>query len=67
MLALYCDIRIASDTAMLTTGFARRGLIAEMGSAWRLTQLVGHGRAMDLLLRSPRVSAWSCAASGRFR
>ena len=64
VLALYCDIRIASDTAMLTTGFARRGLIAEMGSAWRLTQLVGHGRAMDLLLRSPRVSGKEAAAMG---
>ncbi len=64
VLALFCDLRIAADTAVMTTGFARRGLIAEMGSAWRLNQLVGHGRAMDLLLRAPKVTGKEAAAMG---
>jgi enoyl-CoA hydratase/carnithine racemase len=48
--ALYCDIRIASPTAKLTTAFVRRGLIAEYGTAWLLPWLVGRGVALDLLL-----------------
>lgn len=48
--ALYCDVRFASPTAKLTTAFARRGLIAEYGSAWLLPALVGRGVALDLLL-----------------
>jgi enoyl-CoA hydratase/carnithine racemase len=48
--ALYCDVRVASPTAKLTTAFARRGLIAEYGSAWLLAGLVGRGVALDLLL-----------------
>ncbi|TGB15653.1 enoyl-CoA hydratase-related protein [Streptomyces sp. MZ04] len=48
--ALYCDIRLSTPDAKLTTAFARRGLIAEYGIAWLLPRLVGPGRAMDLLL-----------------
>lgn len=48
--ALYCDVRFAAPTAKLTTSFARRGLIAEYGSAWLLPRLIGHSRSADLLL-----------------
>ncbi len=48
--ALFCDIRFAAPQAKLTTAFARRGLIAEYGSAWLLPRLIGHSRALDLLL-----------------
>jgi enoyl-CoA hydratase/carnithine racemase len=48
--ALYCDVRITSPRVKLTTAFARRGLIAEYGSAWLLPQLIGRGAALDLLL-----------------
>jgi len=48
--ALYCDIRFAAPRAKLTTAFARRGLIAEYGSAWILPRLIGPSRALDLLL-----------------
>ena len=64
LLALFCDIRIAADDAVLTTGFARRGLVAELGMGWRLVQLVGQGRATDLLLRAPKVSGREAAAMG---
>jgi enoyl-CoA hydratase/carnithine racemase len=47
---LYCDVRISSARVKLTTAFARRGLIAEYGSAWLLPRLVGRGAALDLLL-----------------
>ena len=33
---LACDLRLMSSTAVLTTSFAQRGLIAEWGIAWQL-------------------------------
>jgi enoyl-CoA hydratase/carnithine racemase len=34
VLAMFCDIRFASEDAKFGTAFARRGLIAEFGLAW---------------------------------
>ena len=48
-LALFCDLRFAADSAMITTGFSKRGLVAEAGIGWRLHQLIGAGRAADML------------------
>jgi enoyl-CoA hydratase/carnithine racemase len=48
--AVYCDIRFAATDARITTSFARRGLPAEYGLAVMLPRLVGHGRALDLLM-----------------
>jgi enoyl-CoA hydratase/carnithine racemase len=48
--ALVCDLRFAAASAKLTTAFARRGLVAEHGISWLLPRLVGHARALDLLL-----------------
>jgi enoyl-CoA hydratase/carnithine racemase len=55
--ALYCDLRFAADTAIFTTAFARRGLIAEHGISWMLPRIVGHANALDLLMSARRVSA----------
>ena len=49
-LALCCDVRFAAEGARFATAFARRGLVAEFGTSWRLPRLVGHARAADLLL-----------------
>lgn len=57
MLALKCDVRIASTAGSFTTTFMKRGLIAEHGSTWLLPRLVGTGAALDLLLTSRRVDA----------
>jgi enoyl-CoA hydratase/carnithine racemase len=54
---LFADLRFAADSAAFVTAFARRGLIAEHGTSWMLTRLVGHSRAMDLLLSSRKVGA----------
>lgn len=48
-LALCCDVRFAAGGAKWTTAFARRGLVAEYGSAWLLPRLIGTSRALDLL------------------
>ena len=64
MLALYCDLRIASTRALFTTAFSRRGLIAEHGSAWLLPRMVGLGHAADLLLTARPVSACDALRMG---
>jgi enoyl-CoA hydratase/carnithine racemase len=57
VLALYCDIRFASDQARFGTAFARRGLIAEHGIAWILPRLVGLASAFDLLYSAHVIDA----------
>lgn len=56
-LAVACDLRFASDAAMFTAVFPRKGLIAEGGLAWTLPPLIGHGAASDLLLSGRKVDA----------
>jgi enoyl-CoA hydratase/carnithine racemase len=57
VIALYCDLRFASDAAKFSTAFARRGLIAEYGLAWILPRLVGHANALDLLFSARLVDS----------
>ena len=49
VMALYTDIRLASDTAVFTTAFSRRGLIAEHGISWLLPRIVGMANAAEAL------------------
>jgi enoyl-CoA hydratase/carnithine racemase len=56
-IALACDMRFASDRAVFTTAFSRRGLIAEWGISWLLDRLVGPAHALDLLLSARKVDA----------
>ena len=57
VVALYCDLRLASDAAVFTTAFARRGLVAEHGISWMLPRLVGLPHALDLLLSARKIDA----------
>jgi len=57
VIALYCDLRWASDSARFSTTFARRGLIAEYGMAWMLPRLVGLPNALDLLFSARTIDA----------
>jgi enoyl-CoA hydratase/carnithine racemase len=56
-IAACCDLRFASDTAVFTTAFAQRGLIAEWGSSWTLSRLMGPAHAMDLLISGRKIDA----------
>ncbi len=56
-IAMCCDLRFASDRAVFTTAFVRRGLIAEWGVAWMLPRLVGTANAMDLILSGRKIDA----------
>jgi enoyl-CoA hydratase/carnithine racemase len=64
VLALYCDIRLASDAARFGTAFAQRGLIAEYGLAWILPRLVGHANALDLLFTARMIDATEALRMG---
>ena len=57
VIALYCDLRFASDQARFSTAFARRGLIAEHGISWMLPRLVGVPCALDLLFSARLIDA----------
>jgi enoyl-CoA hydratase/carnithine racemase len=63
-LALACDIRIAAQSAILTTGYARIGLSGDYGIAWLLTRLVGTARARELMFTGDKVDAARCEAIG---
>ncbi len=64
ILAMYCDLRFASDAAKFGTAFARRGLIAEYGLAWLLPRIVGHAHALDLLLSARIIDAQEASRMG---
>jgi len=55
VVALMCDLRFAADTAVFTTAFSARGLVAEHGISWLLPQVVGRATALDLLISARRV------------
>jgi enoyl-CoA hydratase/carnithine racemase len=63
-IALFTDVRIASDKARFSTFFARLGLVAEMGLSWILPRLVGAARAADLLFSARMVGAEEALAMG---
>jgi enoyl-CoA hydratase/carnithine racemase len=52
-----CDLRFASESAVFTTSFSQRGLVAEHGLSWILPRLLGPARALDLLWSARRVDA----------
>jgi enoyl-CoA hydratase/carnithine racemase len=62
--ALYTDFRIASDAAVFTTAFSKRGLIAEHGISWLLPRLIGFAQAAELLFSSRKVTAAEALALG---
>jgi enoyl-CoA hydratase/carnithine racemase len=57
VIPLYADLRFAGESAVFTTAFAQRGLIAEHGVSWLLPRLVGLPAAMDLLCSARKFRA----------
>jgi len=56
-LALACDLRIMSSSAILTTAFARVGFSGDYGGTYFLTRLVGSAKAREMYFLSDRVTA----------
>ncbi len=65
-IALACDMRIAAESAFISTGYVRVALSGDYGVTWLLSQLVGRGRASELMLLSEKVDAARCMALGVF-
>ena len=63
-IALACDMRIAAESAFVSTGYARVGLSGDYGIAWLLTRLVGTARARELMYTAERVDAARCERIG---
>jgi enoyl-CoA hydratase/carnithine racemase len=57
MLAVGCDVRIASESATFGLPEVKLGFPAGMGSTWRLPRMMASGPAMELLLTGERISA----------
>ncbi|MGM4903658.1 enoyl-CoA hydratase [Tardiphaga sp. 866_E4_N2_1] len=65
-IAMACDIRIAAQSAFVSTGYLRVGLSGDYGIAWLLTRLVGTARARELMFTAEKVDASRAEAIGLF-
>lgn len=64
VVSLYADLRFAAESAVFTTSFAQRGLIAEHGVSWLLPRLVGLPAALDLLCSARKFRALEALSLG---
>jgi enoyl-CoA hydratase/carnithine racemase len=63
-IAMACDLRIAAQSAFVSTGYLRVGLSGDYGIAWLLTRLIGTSRARELMFTSEKVDAARCERIG---
>lgn len=56
-LALACDLRIASESAILITAFVRVGFSGDYGGSYFMSKLIGAAKARELYLLSDRIDA----------
>jgi 2-(1,2-epoxy-1,2-dihydrophenyl)acetyl-CoA isomerase len=63
-LALMCDTRIASDEATFVCAYGRIGASPDGGMTYFLPRIIGPGRAVELLLNDPMLSAQQALESG---
>jgi 2-(1,2-epoxy-1,2-dihydrophenyl)acetyl-CoA isomerase len=56
-LALACDLRVATATAVFRTAFLSAGLSGDFGGTWSLSRLLGEARAKELYLLNEKVPA----------
>jgi enoyl-CoA hydratase/carnithine racemase len=63
-IAMACDIRIAAQSAFVSTGYLRVALSGDYGIAWLLTRIVGTARARELMFTGEKVDAARCEQIG---
>jgi len=63
-IALSADLRIAAESAFVTTSYARLGLSGDYGSSWFTTRLAGPAKARELFYTAERVTAAECERIG---
>jgi len=65
VIALACDLRVFSEKAKISFLFVKVGLAgADMGAAWLLPQVIGLGRATEILMLGDPVLAADALAMG---
>jgi enoyl-CoA hydratase/carnithine racemase len=65
-IALACDLRLAAESAFVTTGFANVGLAGDYGASFFLPRLVGQAKARELFFTADHVDAMTCLELGIF-
>ena len=65
-IAMACDIRIAAQSAFVSTGYMKVGLSGDYGMAWLLTRLVGTARARELMFTADKVDSARAERIGLF-
>jgi 2-(1,2-epoxy-1,2-dihydrophenyl)acetyl-CoA isomerase len=63
-LALACDLRLLSESAVFTLGFSRIGLALDAGISYTLPRLVGSARVLELAYSGRKVDAREAMALG---
>ena len=63
-LALWCDLRVMEEQAYMGVYCRRWGVPLIDGGTIRLPRIIGHGRAMDLILTGRKVDAAECLQIG---
>jgi enoyl-CoA hydratase/carnithine racemase len=63
-LALWCDLRLASERASFGELYIDRGLVPDMGGLYLLPRLVGYARAAELLLTGDIIDAHAALQMG---
>jgi 2-(1,2-epoxy-1,2-dihydrophenyl)acetyl-CoA isomerase len=63
-LALLADFRIGGPKTTFLMAFANVGLAGDTGVSWSLPRIVGHARALELLLLAEPVRATECFSLG---
>jgi enoyl-CoA hydratase/carnithine racemase len=67
VMATACDLRVASTSAKIAFLFTQVGLSgADMGAAWLLPRIVGHGHASELLMLGEFIDAHRAAEIGLY-
>ncbi len=63
-LALCCDIRIATETAVFAFPEVTLGIIPSFGGTQRLTRLIGVGRAKEMIFTGKQIDAYKAQNYG---